>query len=177
MEIFLLQINDSKLWSAKLLIQDPETLRQIHADYFRAGADVCTTATYQASVQGFLEEPGIVPADIGGLFVRAVELCDAARRAFWDEHTSKYEHCADNSPPMSSQSPDDMVPTSAPSVELHGQSLFVRGRHRPLVAYSCGAYGASLADGSEFSGNYDPKSFPYKLRFWTGQNAFSLLSV
>lgn len=28
------------------------------------------------------------------------------------------------------------------------------GRHRPLVAYSCGAYGASLADGSEFSGGY-----------------------
>ena len=85
----LIQINNSKLWSARLLIEDPETLQQIHADYFRSGADICTTATYQASVQGFLEEPDVCNTagnDIDGLFLRAVELCDAARRAFWDEH-------------------------------------------------------------------------------------------
>ena len=41
------QINDSKLWSAKLLVSDPQVLKDIHADYYRAGADVCTTSSYQ----------------------------------------------------------------------------------------------------------------------------------
>jgi homocysteine S-methyltransferase len=41
------QINNSKLWSAKLLLTDPTVLKDIHADYYGAGADICTTASYQ----------------------------------------------------------------------------------------------------------------------------------
>src|SRR5450631_3463732 len=42
-----------ELWSARLLIEQPQLIRAVHLDYFRAGADVATTATYQASFEGF----------------------------------------------------------------------------------------------------------------------------
>lgn len=37
-----------RLWSARLIRDDPEAISQIHAAYFDAGADVAITATYQA---------------------------------------------------------------------------------------------------------------------------------
>src|SRR5713226_4958068 len=41
------------LWSAKCLIERPELIRAVHLDYFTAGADVATTATYQATFEAF----------------------------------------------------------------------------------------------------------------------------
>src|SRR5262245_26537808 len=40
---------DDPLWSARLLIEDPDLIRQVHHDYYAAGADVAVTASYQAS--------------------------------------------------------------------------------------------------------------------------------
>ncbi|RIK38398.1 MAG: hypothetical protein DCC57_20945, partial [Chloroflexi bacterium] len=42
-----------RLWSASLLAEDPDLIRQVHYDYFVAGADVATTASYQATFPGF----------------------------------------------------------------------------------------------------------------------------
>jgi homocysteine S-methyltransferase len=39
---------DLPLWSARALIEAPEVLRQIHADYIRAGAEVLTANTFRA---------------------------------------------------------------------------------------------------------------------------------
>src|SRR6266581_4643463 len=44
------------LWSAKLLAENPALILQVHEDYFRAGADVGASASYQASVAGFVEQ-------------------------------------------------------------------------------------------------------------------------
>jgi homocysteine S-methyltransferase len=41
------------LWSARLLKDAPAEVAAVHRAYFRAGADVATTASYQASVGGF----------------------------------------------------------------------------------------------------------------------------
>jgi homocysteine S-methyltransferase len=41
------------LWSARLLVERPDLIRQVHAAYFAAGADVAITASYQASYAGF----------------------------------------------------------------------------------------------------------------------------
>src|SRR3984885_1643724 len=41
------------LWSAKTLIEQPGLIRAVHLDYFNAGADVATTATYQATFEAF----------------------------------------------------------------------------------------------------------------------------
>lgn len=41
------------LWTARLLRDDPGRIERAHRDYFAAGAQVATTATYQASEAGF----------------------------------------------------------------------------------------------------------------------------
>src|SRR2546429_8775505 len=41
------------LWSARLLLENPDLIRQVHLDYFRAGARVATSASYQASFARF----------------------------------------------------------------------------------------------------------------------------
>lgn len=40
----------SDLWTARLLLDDPGQIARVHRDYYLAGADVVTTASYQASV-------------------------------------------------------------------------------------------------------------------------------
>ena len=45
-------LNDA-LWSARILLEDPDLIRQVHFDYLVAGADVITTASYQATFEGF----------------------------------------------------------------------------------------------------------------------------
>ncbi|GIM99524.1 homocysteine S-methyltransferase [Planomonospora venezuelensis] len=42
-----------ELWSAKLLVENPSLIRRAHLDYFAAGAQVATTASYQASIPAF----------------------------------------------------------------------------------------------------------------------------
>jgi homocysteine S-methyltransferase len=42
-----------RLWSARLLIEAPDEIVAAHLAYFRAGARVATTASYQATFEGF----------------------------------------------------------------------------------------------------------------------------
>jgi homocysteine S-methyltransferase len=42
-----------RLWSARLLRDDPEAVLAVHRAYYEAGADIATTASYQASFEGF----------------------------------------------------------------------------------------------------------------------------
>jgi len=71
-----------ELWSARLLRDDPGIIRQIHYDYFAAGADVATTASYQATFQGF-EKVGIGYDEAASLIRKSVEIAVEARDAFW----------------------------------------------------------------------------------------------
>jgi homocysteine S-methyltransferase len=66
------------LWSAKLLADDPREIVAVHAAYFRAGAAIATTASYQASFEGFAAHGFDRQAAIG-LLRRSVELAKAAR--------------------------------------------------------------------------------------------------
>ncbi len=70
------------LWSARCLIESPGTIRAVHLDYFRAGADVATTATYQATLAGFGRR-GIGRDRAERLMREAVALAAAARDEFW----------------------------------------------------------------------------------------------
>lgn len=96
------------LWSARLLVEDPGLIRRVHADYFAAGADVATTASYQASMPGFVKR-GMSEAQAERLIRLSVELAAQARD------------------------------------EAGGG----------LVAASVGPYGAYLANGAEYTGDYD----------------------
>ncbi|WP_246350918.1 homocysteine S-methyltransferase [Nocardia barduliensis] len=71
------------LWSARLLIDAPAAIEAVHAAYFRAGADIATTATYQASVDGFAAR-GLTRAESVLLWRRGVALARAARDACAD---------------------------------------------------------------------------------------------
>lgn len=97
-----------ELWSARLLMEDPGLIRQVHADYFAAGAGVATTASYQASIPGFVKR-GMSASQAERLIRRSVELAAEARD------------------------------------EAGGG----------LVAASVGPYGAYLANGAEYTGDYD----------------------
>lgn len=105
------------LWSAKLLVDDPALIRKTHYDYFVAGADVATSASYQATFAGFARR-GIAHAEAARLMQLSVQLAMAARDAFWAEASHR------------------------------------GGRMRPLVAASVGPYGAFLANGAEYTGDY-----------------------
>ena len=106
------------LWSAKVLLESPEAIVEVHRAYFEAGADVAITASYQASEQGFASR-GIDRAGTASLLRRSVELAREARDAW-----------------------------------LTSPEAVARTRPRPLVAASVGPYGAVLADGSEYQGDY-----------------------
>jgi homocysteine S-methyltransferase len=75
------------LWSAKCLLERPELIRQVHLDYFRAGAQVATTATYQATFEGFAKR-GIEHDGAARLMREAVSLARAARDEFCAEASS-----------------------------------------------------------------------------------------
>ncbi|TYB61117.1 homocysteine S-methyltransferase [Nonomuraea sp. PA05] len=96
------------LWSARLLLEEPALIRRAHADYFAAGADVATTASYQATLPGFAR--------------RGLDVTEAERLIRL-------------------------------SVELAAQARDEAGRG--LVAASVGPYGAYLANGAEYTGDYD----------------------
>jgi homocysteine S-methyltransferase len=100
------------LWSARLLRDDPDEVIATHLAFYRAGADVATTASYQASVEGFARH-GLTTVEAEGLLRDSVRLARVAA-AFAEA--------------------EDGV--------------------RRLVAASVGPYGAVLADGSEYTGDY-----------------------
>ena len=45
---------DGALWTARLLAEEPARLAEAHRAFFLAGAQVATTASYQASIEGLL---------------------------------------------------------------------------------------------------------------------------
>jgi homocysteine S-methyltransferase len=76
------------LWSAKVLLERPDLIRAVHFDYFKAGADVATTSTYQASFEGFGRR-GIDRDQSAGLMRDAVMLAAAARDEFWSDASNR----------------------------------------------------------------------------------------
>ena len=96
------------LWTARLLLTDPDAVRAAHADFFAAGAEVAITASYQVSESGFVAA-GRPAGEASLALVRSVEL---AREA---------------------------------AAQFEGPRW---------VAASIGPYGATLADGSEYTGSY-----------------------
>lgn len=66
-----------RLWSARLLIEDPELIRRVHLAYFAAGADMAISASYQASFEGFADR-GIDRREAAALLRRSVQLAREA---------------------------------------------------------------------------------------------------
>lgn len=103
-----------RLWSAKALLEKPEMIRDVHLDYFRAGAQCAITASYQATPAGFAE-CGLDKLQSTALIKKSVELACDARDIYRKEN---------------------------PQAGIL------------LIAGSVGPFGAYLADGSEYRGDY-----------------------
>ena len=101
----------------KILLENPQAIKQLHLDYLYAGADCIITATYQATFQG-LRKQGLSHHQATDLMLLAVNLATEARDEFWGVAKNRVN------------------------------------RFKPLVAASIGPYGAYLADGSEYNGEY-----------------------
>ena len=75
---------DDPLWSALALMDAPERIAAVHRSYLEAGADVITTASYQATVPGFRRK-GCTAAEARRLLRRSVRLAKDARDAYEEE--------------------------------------------------------------------------------------------
>lgn len=107
---------DGHLWSAQLLQSNPRAIIDASRTYLDAGAEIITTASYQASRRGFLTT-GLSADAADALIVSSVALAVQARDEF-----------------------------------LHDNPASDR---KVLIAASVGPYGATLHDGSEYTGAYD----------------------
>ena len=109
-------LNDS-LWSAKALLESPDLIKAVHTSFLECGADCIATASYQATVAGFVAR-GLSEADARVLMRSSADIACRARDEFWADEANR------------------------------------KARLRPIVAASVGPYGAYLADGSEYRGDY-----------------------
>ncbi len=81
-------LSDS-LWTARVLRDSPDAVAEVHRDYYRAGARVATTASYQASVPGFVAE-GVSAEEAARLLVRSVELARDVRDELADDGVQRW---------------------------------------------------------------------------------------
>ncbi len=72
------------LWSARVLAEQPALIEAVHYDYFIAGADIATTASYQATFAGFAR-CGMDASRSRELLQLSVQLACDARDRFWAE--------------------------------------------------------------------------------------------
>jgi len=105
---------NQNLWSAKLLESNPEAIVLAHLAYLESGAQCIITASYQATLPGFMALGYDKPA-ASALILRSVKLAEEARNRFLSSNAQASS---------------------------------------PLIAASIGPYGAYLADGSEYRGDY-----------------------
>jgi homocysteine S-methyltransferase len=116
------------LWSARLLVDAPQEIAAVHLAFFRAGAMIATTASYQASFEAFAAN-GIGRDDTVRLLRRSVELAKTAR--------------------------DELGAAGRVGDRKRGEAgRSGSPTHQRWVAASVGPYGAALADGSEYRGRY-----------------------
>jgi homocysteine S-methyltransferase len=67
-----------ELWSARVLIEQPDAIERVHTAYYLAGADIAITASYQASFGGFARR-GLSAGQTAGILKRSVALAHSAR--------------------------------------------------------------------------------------------------
>ena len=70
------------LWTAKVLAEQPELIKQVHTDYLRAGADCGITASYQATIPGLMAK-GFSEQEAEELIARSVRIFLEARDEWW----------------------------------------------------------------------------------------------
>jgi len=73
------------LWSARVLLNHPEKIGEVHRDYLAAGAECIITASYQVSFDGF-RKAGLSDDETERALRQSVAVADAARTDFERAH-------------------------------------------------------------------------------------------
>ncbi len=103
---------DSRLWSAKLLIEDPKEILWAHKQFLKSGSQVISSSSYQFS-HATLAAMGFSKSASDDLLRQSVEI---AKKSITQVHPGDKRHV--------------------------------------FVAASLGPFGATLGDGSEYTGDY-----------------------
>lgn len=106
-------LNDA-LWSARILRESPQAILEMHKRFLQSGANIITSCSYQATIQGFMSTLDVNHKLAAQYIGNSVGLAQQAR----DDYLSR-----------ASESP-------------------------LLVAAGLGPFGAFLANGSEYRGDY-----------------------
>ncbi|KAG1940941.1 Homocysteine S-methyltransferase family protein [Pimephales promelas] len=70
------------LWSARLLHTNPQAIKDAHYRFLQSGSDVITTATYQATIEGFVKYLGLRPEEAQQMMMSGVQLAKETVREF-----------------------------------------------------------------------------------------------
>lgn len=147
LESYGCNLNDP-LWSAKVLFEQPDLVKKVHNSYLAAGADIIESSGYQATVVGF-QDKGFSHCEAIELVKISVRTAIAARDEFVAASGHKTNSVESNNSDSNCTDPNGTDSNSAIDVLDNGQLA------TPIVAASVGPYGAFLADGSEYRGDYN----------------------
>lgn len=73
---------NGNLWTARVLADHPNMVKEVHLQYLRAGADCNITCSYQATIPGLLEN-GFSLMDAEKVIRRSVSIFYEAREQWW----------------------------------------------------------------------------------------------
>eukprot|EP00053_Salpingoeca_punica_P012800 m.114993 g.114993 ORF g.114993 m.114993 type:complete len:372 (-) comp16042_c0_seq2:2864-3979(-) len=134
------------LWSAALLANPAahQAIIDAHLTFLNSGADIIETLTYQATARGFVSA-GLcaTPEEADAFLTIAINLADKARKKFLSLQQPQQGPQPELPPHLQHPPPPyQPLPQAVPVLPT------------PRIAGSIGPYGAFLANGEEFVGNY-----------------------
>jgi len=144
---------NNDLWSAKVLIDNPEEIKSVHTAYLEAGCDIITTASYQASFEGF-EKYGFDRETASNFLKQSVQIAQEARSTFLLQYQNEVGKSNEEK-----------------------EEFQLKTKKTPLIAASVGCYGAFLADGSEYDGSYGVELGIEMLMEWHSARLDALLQA
>lgn len=130
-----------RLWSAKYLLESPQIIQDLHEDYVRAGSDIITTSSYQASIPAFVEK-GLSLDKAHDLFKETVFLAQAAVKNVLqglslDEQQRSYPLIAGSVGPYAAYLADGSEYTGAYHLSEEEFKDFHRPRIQALLGAGC----------------------------------------
>ena len=122
-----------RLWSAKYLLENPQIIQDLQEDYVRAGSNIITTSSYQASIPAFVEA-GLSLDKADDLLKETVFLAQAAVKNVWqglslDEQQRSYPLIAGSVGPYAAFLADGSEYTGA----YHLSEKEFKDFHRPRI--------------------------------------------
>uniref|UniRef100_A0A0E0N344 Hcy-binding domain-containing protein n=1 Tax=Oryza rufipogon TaxID=4529 RepID=A0A0E0N344_ORYRU len=142
-----------ELWSASCLVSAPHLIRKVHLDYLDAGANIITSASYQVFDKLLIYIWRLTSAIISVSYIRSHFRMQATIQGFQARGLSR-----ERSEALLRRSVHIAQEARAIFAEGWSKGPYANHRSSPrrpvLVAASIGSYGAYLADGSEYTGDY-----------------------